>query len=309
MLFTRFKQTAEKYYNRPALNGILYNELLEIVEEGAYNPVADCGTARTIIDILIASKNGKPIIVPPLVKDNWEPAETQDGFGLYLYTSGTTGGTRRAVKLTDTMIVANADNSIALHNMTPYDIVYTVCSMRHTGGINAQTIAALLCGAHVVVEAFNPYKFFVRCSDLGATISHLTPRMIDALIGVKNQTKTRLSVITCGSDCVSRHHVEYITGMNIDFILNYGLTQGGPILINHRFTAASDLSIFDKSGVPLGTIAWCEILFIGANMYIKGPAVSGDEWLITGDCVYRHEDWYIYRGRLVDGTCKIIPKA
>ena len=309
MLFTRFKETAEKYYNRPALNGVLYYELLEIVEEGTYNPVADCGTARTIIDILIASRHGKPIVVPPLVKQNWAEAETEDGFGLYLYTSGTTGGVRRAVKLTDTMIVANAHNSIALHNMTPYDIVYTVCSMRHTGGINAQTIAALLCGAHVIVEAFNPYRFYERCSDIGATISHLTPRMIDALAGVKNKQTTRLEVVTCGSDCVYRRHVEHFIEQDIDFIINYGLTQAGPILINHRFTKGSDLSVFDKAGVPLGTIAWCEIMFIGANMWVKGDSVSSDTWLATDDGVYQAGEWYMYRGRLVDGTCQIIPKA
>ena len=85
MLFTRFKETAEKYYNRPALNGVLYYELLEIVEEGTYNPVADCGTARTIIDILIASRHGKPIVVPPLVKENWAEAEMKMDSGC-IYT-------------------------------------------------------------------------------------------------------------------------------------------------------------------------------------------------------------------------------
>jgi hypothetical protein len=309
MLFTRFKQTAEKYYNRPALNGMLYAELLELVESDDYVSVSDGNGVRVLIDILIASRHGASIVVPPLVQENYSVVEKDDGFGLYLYSSGTTGGTRVPFKLTDKMIVSNAMNSIACHNMTFSDIIYTVCSMHHTGGINAQSIAGLLCGAHVIVESFDPRIYFKRLSEVGATITHLVPRMIDSLLKIKNTYPLRLEVVMCGSDCVRRQHVEYFTNMGVDFISNYGLTQAGPVLINHKFTSDSDLSVFDKPDVLLGTLAWCETMFIGTTMYVKGDAISGDEWLNTGDCIYKNNEWYMYRGRSINGVCQKVAKA
>lgn len=299
MLFTRFKSIVEKYPLRPALNDLNYRELLELVEAPSGGGV--------LVDILRAARLNRPCVVLPLNQDGILPAtDLPDGFCLVLWSSGSSGGPRRPVVLTDRMLCSNADNAIGCNGITHQDVIYTVCSMRHTGGINAQSLPALLAGAHVVVEPFNAFAFFRRIGEIEATITHIVPRMMTALRGVDGVPTPTLRTVMCGSDCVQRWHVEFFTDRGCHFIINYGLTEAGPIIINHRFEPGDDLSIFN-SGVPLGTVAWCETVFTGRQLGLIGDSVV-DGSLLTGDCVYLHGDWYIYRGRL-SADCKIIPKA
>jgi hypothetical protein len=300
MLFTKFKAVAEKYVDRPALNGMSYGELLALVE-------GDSGGEGVLIDILRGSRTGRPVVAHPLNTDGIIPFEGDvDGFALVLWSSGSSGP-RKPIVITETMLVANALNAIECNGITHQDVVYTVCSMRHTGGINAQSLPALLAGAHVVVEPFNAFTFLRRVNELGATITHVVPRMIQILRGVERRSVPTLRTVMCGSDCVERSHIEYFNDLGCDFIINYGLTEAGPVIINHRFRPGDDLSIFD-SGIPLGTRAWCRTLMLGPQLFLLGDPVMGGS-LATGDGVYMRDEWYIYRGRIINGHCQIIPKA
>lgn len=299
MLFTRFKAVAEKYSGRPAINGMTYGELLELVEAPSGGGV--------LVDILRAARQNRPLVVLPLNETGISNGERfADEFCLVLWSSGSSG-VRKPIVLTDKMLCANADNAIQCNGITHEDVVYTVCSMRHTGGINAQSLPALLAGAHVIVEPFNAFTFFRRIVEIGATITHIVPRMMKALRGVSDVLTPTLRTVMCGSDCVERWHVEFFIERGCDYIINYGLTEAGPIIINHRFKPGDDTSIFER-GVPLGTVAWCELVFAGSQLGLIGDCVMGGS-VLTGDCVYKNGDWYIYRGRLVNGNCQIIAKA
>jgi acyl-CoA synthetase (AMP-forming)/AMP-acid ligase II len=298
MLFNKFKSIAQKYPTRLALNDLTYQQLLDLVESPSGGGI--------LADILRASRLNQPLIVLPLDQKNISLAEDlPDEFCLVLYSSGSSGTIRKPIILTDTMLCANADNAIECNMISHEDVVYTVCSLHHTGGINAQSIPALLVGAHVVTESFNAYNFFRRIAEIGATITHIVPRMMTALSKVKRVSTPTLHTVMCGSDCVEKWHVEFFIESGCDFIINYGLTEAGPIIINHRFQPGDDLSIFNY-GVPLGTRSWCRTVIIGPQLCLLGDSVINKS-LQTGDCVYMRGEWFIYSGRVTAG-CKIIPK-
>lgn len=300
----------KKYPTKLAINSHTYREVYDLVIDREYRAYCTSTGVDILLDILVAARENRPLIIPPKFGKVGMPminGEQSSEFGLFLYSSGSTTGERVAKYLPATMIMANAANSIKCHNMSELDRVLTVCTLSHTGGINAQTIAALTVGAQVVIEPFNAFNFHRLVNEHKITISHLVPVMIDALIKVDSQVEfTNLQTVMVGSDCVTRAQVEYLLDKDVDLIINYGMTEAGPIMINHRFQPGDDLSIFD-AGVPLGTKVWGESIIIGQELHLKSGAISSGGWLSTGDCVYRHGDWYIYTGRLSSGG-KIIPK-
>lgn len=298
MLFTTFKATAEKYPLRLALNDLSYAELLMMVE-------SDDDNGCVLTRILRAARRQQNIIVKPMNTNDIKQAKSRIGFYLVLWSSGSTG-IREPVYITEDMILANAKNSIECNAITPEDIVYTVCSMSHTGGINAQSLPALLAGAHVITEEFNAFTFFRRINELGATITHVVPRMLPVLMRMEHKATPTLKTVMCGSDCIDVKYVEFFNSLGCDFIINYGLTEAGPVIISHRFKPNDDLTIFDH-GVPLGTKTWANAVIIGPQLCLIGKSVI-DGSMVTDDCVYMRDDWFMYQGRVSAG-CKIIPKA
>jgi long-subunit acyl-CoA synthetase (AMP-forming) len=204
------------------------------------------------------------------------------------------------------MVYVNSKNVAESHRITPEDKVLTVCSLNHTAGINAQTMGALLHGAHIIIEPFNAFNFFRKCVEYGATISHLIPAHIDALIKVDSDIETPLRFVMAGSDCLYRHHIEYFTNKGISFLHTYGMTEAGPPVFYHEWNKDDDMSVFDI-GVLLGDKCYCDYKIEDGELFLKGDIISVDDWLQTGDCVTQHGNWIEYRGRKSHG-CKIIPK-
>ena len=279
-----------------------------MVVDRPYTSVCKATDWTVLLDILKASQINKPIVIlPKFHRDSITPSVPNGEFSITLYSSGSTGQ-RKPIVMSEQMIMSNAENAMASQRLTHLDRILTVCSLNHTGGISAQTLAGFLCGAHIVVGQFNAFSFFKTLHDYDITVTHLVPVMIDALTRVKFSTPPKsLRLVMAGSDCVYKHHVEFWINKNINFISNYGLTEAGPIIINHEFTADSDLSIFEQ-GVPLGTNAWCQTRIVDGVLWIKGRAVNGYEWFNTGDCISYIDNWFVYRGRQSAG-CQIVPKA
>jgi len=309
MLFNKFEDTVKKYPTKVALNNLTYTELLNKVTNTEYSPICYATDYTVIIDILVAARLNKPIVILP--KFNRDqiiiPTELPLGFNIILYSSGSTGS-RKEICLPESMIMANALAAINCQSITCNDVILTVCSLNHTGGINAQTIAGLLVGSTVVVEPFNPFGFIKIINTLKVTLTHLIPVMIDALIKINSSNSiNHLRLVVAGSDCVFKHHVEFWNNKGISFMSNYGMTEAGPIIINHQFNPGDSLSVFSQ-GVPLGTKTWCDIDISNGILKLKGNSViTGNNWLDTGDCVTKHDNWFIYKGRQSAG-CKIIPK-
>jgi acyl-CoA synthetase (AMP-forming)/AMP-acid ligase II len=308
MLFNAFCTAVKKYSDKLALNNISYRALYQMVVDRPYMPICSATDWTIILDILRAAYENKPIVIlPKFRREEIDLIEPQGEFSIILYSSGSTGK-RKQITMSEKMIMANAENAMACQRLTYLDRILTVCSLNHTGGISTQSLAGLLCGAHVIVEQFNPFSFFRTLHDYDITVTHLIPAMIDSLSKVKfNIPPKSLRLVMAGSDCVYIHHVEFWIQRDVNFIANYGLTEAGPIIINHEYHKDSDLSIFGQ-GVPLGTNEWCQTKIVDGVLWIKGRAVSTDDWFNTGDCVYCIDDWFVYQGRQSAG-CKILPKA
>lgn len=307
MLYNTVIENSKKYGPRPCINDISWRELPEIIRRRTYVPFTRSVGVNILLDILKAASVDRPIIVPPLAGDCLYK-DPGPSFSLTLYSSGSTGGFKKPITLSEGVIMANARNSIEAHGFTGRDRVLTVSSMNHTGGINAQTIPALIAGAHVVIEdKFEPHKFWDIIAGHDITVTHLVPRMIDTLIKIGGRGNSPLRLVTCGSDCVKGEHVAWWLDNGVPFMINYGMTEAGPITVNHCFNPGDDLLIFDL-GVPLGTRRWCDSRVVDGELHLQGDSVTGDDWLFTDDCVEEWGEWLIYRGRKSAG-CKIIPKS
>lgn len=309
MVFNTFLSTVKKYPDKLAVNNLTYQELYNLVIARPYSKVCYETDWTILLDILKAAFVDKPIIILP--KFHREavdiPTVVPDEFGIMLFSSGSTG-TRKQIFMPDSMILSNASNAIECQRLTDRDKILTVCSLNHTGGISAQTLPGLLCGAHIIVEPFNAFNLLRIIQEQEITVTHLIPVMIDALIKVNSDVKVpKLRLVVAGSDCVYQQHVEFWLDRNVPFIINYGLSEAGPIIINHEFVPGDDLSIFEL-GVLLGTSTWCDTKIVDNELLLKGSCVYTNDWFLTGDCVDLVNGWFIYRGRRSAG-CKILPKA
>lgn len=307
MLFTKFLDTAKKYQAKLAINNLTYNDVVNLVNSREYRSVCYSTDYTVILDILKAASVNKPIVILPKFKrDEVVIPDLLDHFGIYLFSSGSTGK-RKPIFLSEEMILSNASNAIECQTIDEYDNILTVCSLNHTGGLNAQTIPGLLVGAHVIVEEFNAFNFFKKLQQHQITLTHLIPLHIDALVKVKNKTKLdHLRLVVAGSDCVYPAHIKFWLELDTEFMINYGMTEAGPIILNHTFNKNSDLSVYNY-GVVLGNTAWCEYKIIDGELFLKGKSINTNDWLATGDCVQQQDDWLLYQGRKSAG-CKIIPK-
>lgn len=302
-----FKDVAEKFKDKPALNDISYGQLLDMIEHYKFCREVQGSGDEIALEILSAAANNCSLSIPPLDRKDYVPVEDYiDRFGIYLYTSGSTTNIRRPIFLSEKFLLANFEQSVKIQSLNNNDIIYNVSSMNHTGGINIQVLPALLTGATVYIEHFDPRNFFKRLTETRATLTHLTPRMLDSLVNNIKPMPCHLRLLAAGSDCVKKQHVEYWLDNGIDFVVNYGLTEAGPWIINHRFTDHSELEIFDQ-GVPLGSTVCCDHQLIEQQLYLKGSNVSHDDWLPTGDCVEYRNGFYFYNGRISAG-CQIINK-
>jgi len=258
---------------------------------------------KVLIDILVAAKHNKPIVIPPKDNLDWNmPPQLSEEFGMYVYSSGSTGY-RKSIFIPESMLLANADVAINVQDITSDDIIYNTCSMNHTGGLNAQVIPGLLRGCSIIIEEFDAFKFNNRIKETGATITHVVPKMLQAL---RKVNRHNLKLIAAGSDCMYRQYVEKYLRAGVPFMINYGMSEAGPIIINHIFKSLDELLVFDN-GIPLGDLVHCEYKIIDRELYLKGNNVNTNDWLSTGDCVTQIGNWIYYNGRKSAG-CSIVKK-
>jgi acyl-CoA synthetase (AMP-forming)/AMP-acid ligase II len=308
-VFNSFSEVAEKNPDKLALNDWTYSQVMKKIEAAEYSLISQSEDENILIDIFKASKIKKPLIIPPkFQKNNIEIKDVStDRFNLYLFSSGTSTNVRKSIELPETMLEKNAEVAQSSQSITANDNILTVCSLNHTGGINAQTLPGLLIGARVVIKKFNAFTFFKELNTYDISLTHLIPVMNTALFNVKNKLIPKsLRLVVSGSDCVSREHVSLWLDKNVNFMINYGLTEAGPVVINHEFKKNDGLEIFDI-GVPLGTDCWCDYYIDNNELFLNGELVCTESWLATGDCVSIHDNWFVYHGRKSAG-CKILTK-
>jgi acyl-CoA synthetase (AMP-forming)/AMP-acid ligase II len=309
LLFKSLVNMAEKSPNKLALNNWSYADLIDKIDQAEYSLVSQSEDENILIDIFKASKLNKPLIVPPkFQKDNINIENLDNNqFDLYLFSSGTSSSIRKSIRLPESMILENARIAQVCQRITSDDNILTVCSLNHTGGLNAQTLPGLLVGARVIIKKFNAFTFLKDLNNNNISLTHLIPIMNTALSTTKNKIiPNNLRLVVSGSDCVSKLHAKFWLDKNINFMINYGMTEAGPMIINHEFQSTDDLDIFSV-GVPLGTKCWCDYTIENNELFLAGKLISTPSQLSTGDCVSIHNSWFIYHGRKSAG-CKILPK-
>ena len=215
--------------------------------------------------------------------------------GTELSTSGTTG---RPKKIFQDPYKIKHSNIIArkVQNITKNSRILTVCSLKHAGGLLAQTLPAYEVGASVTIEPYNPYRWVMEIEKY--THSHLTPRMAEAIIKTKSFRKLDLSGITimCGSDPVHEYEINCFTEQGATFITNWGMTEIGPVAINKTFQPGDVAENYLEYTV-LGDTFHCDYKIVDNELHVKGAICVYPEWFATGDLVVEEAGTLYYVGR------------
>ena len=215
--------------------------------------------------------------------------------GTELSTSGTTG---RPKKIFQDPYKIKHSNFIArkVQNITKNSRILTVCSLKHAGGLLAQTLPAYEIGASVTIEPYNAFRWVMEIEKY--THSHLTPRMAEAIIKTKSFRKLDLSGITimCGSDPVHEYEINCFLEQGATFIANWGMTEIGPVAINKTFQPG-DVAENYKEYTILGDTFHCDYKIRDNELHVKGAICVYPEWFATGDLVHEEAGTLYYIGR------------
>ena len=215
--------------------------------------------------------------------------------GTTIYTSGTTGPSKPIHQPVEKI---RASNKIArdVQMITKDSKVYTVCSMDHAGGLLAQTLPAIEVKAQVHIETFNPFGWVKKIKEF--THSHLTPGMAEAITKTKSWKDIDLTgkIIACGSDRVPASTINQFVNKGCTFIVNWGMTECGPIAINKTFVPDMEVDI---SETLMGNMKYCDTLISDGELFIKGDITifDGPDWWATGDMVKEEDDHFYFLGR------------
>jgi fatty-acyl-CoA synthase len=151
---------------------------------------------------------------------------------LIVYTSGTTGTPKGAV-LTQAALLWNGFNSIHAHDLRQSDHVLTVLPMFHVGGLNNQTLPALLAGASVTLHRrFDPGLWLADVARRRPTLSLLVPATMAALVSHPDWEKTDLAslrMINSGSMVVPDSLIRAFHARGVPVGQIYGCTETAPI--------------------------------------------------------------------------------
>lgn len=227
------------------------------------------------------------------------------------YTSGTTGRPKGAI-LTQAALLANATNAQALFEITPDDRVLTMLPMFHVGGLNIQTLPALLAGAEIILhQKFDAESFFDALVQHRPTLTLLVPAVMAALVAHPRWAKADLSSLRAagaGSSIVPPALIEAFQARGVPIQQVYGSTETAPIVIaqSREEALAWPGSIGRPAALCAARIgAMGEIQVKGPNImqgYLDNPQATAesfsDGWFRTGDIGRVDEDgrfWFTDR--------------
>jgi len=195
---------------------------------------------------------------------------------LLVYTSGTTGRAKGAV-LTQNALAWNAVNSQHMHDMTANDRILTFLPMFHVGGLNIQTVPALLLGAEIVLmRRFDPGEALAAIATIRPTLSLVVPAVMAALIGHPAWPTADLSslrMLGAGSSIVPVRLIRAFHARGVPVAQVYGATETGPIAIYQKRDDA--LANEGSTGQPA---LHCEAKLDGGEILIRGPNVATGYW-------------------------------
>jgi fatty-acyl-CoA synthase len=211
---------------------------------------------------------------------------------LIMYTSGTTGKPKGAV-LAQSALLWNGYNGIHAHDLRQSDLVLSTLPMFHVGGLNNQTLPALLAGARVTLhKRFEPGRWLASVRSDEPTISLLVPAAMQAVIGHPDWAGTPLDslrLLNTGSMVVpeSLIHAFHARGVPVGQI--YGSTETSPIaIVLLREDTRRKVGSTGKAALH------CEVRLLDGEILVRGPNVMRRYWRdqAATDAVLDPEGWF-----------------
>ena len=235
------------------------------------------------------------------------PPGTDDDELLIVYTSGTTGRPKGAV-LAQSALLWNGYNGIHCHDLRQSDHVLSTLPMFHVGGLNNQTLPALLAGATVTLhKRFEPGRWLAAVRAERPTITLLVPAAMQAVISHPDWPRTPLGslrLLNTGSMVVPESLIRAFHARGVPVGQIYGSTETAPIAIVLLREDA-----MRKPGAAGKPAAHCEIRLLDGEILVRGPNVMrrywGDDastravldaegWFRTGDLARVDDDGYYW---------------
>jgi fatty-acyl-CoA synthase len=195
---------------------------------------------------------------------------------LIVYTSGTTGKPKGAM-LAQSALLWNAYNSIHAHDMRQSDHVLTCLPMFHVGGLNNQTLPALVSGASVTLhKRFEPGAWLSDVASRRPTLSLLVPATMAAVIQHPAWQDTDLSslrLLMTGSMVVPDSLIRAFHARGVPVGQIYGATETAPIA-----TVLLREDATRKVGSAGKPAPHCEVKLIDGELWLRGPALMRGYW-------------------------------
>jgi fatty-acyl-CoA synthase len=226
---------------------------------------------------------------------------------LIVYTSGTTGKPKGAV-LTQEALLWNGFNSIHAHDLSQSDHVLTALPLFHVGGLNNQTLPALLAGATVTLHRrFDPGKWLADVAKRRPTVSLLVPATLQAVISHPAWAATDLSslkMLNAGSMVIPDSMIRAFHERGIPVGQIYGCTETAPIAV--VLLKEDAIRKLGSTGKPA---PHCEVKLVDGEIWVRGPNVmrcywndpagtaaslTPDGWFKTGDLARIDEEGYYW---------------
>jgi len=226
---------------------------------------------------------------------------------LIVYTSGTTGMPKGAV-LTQASLLWNGYNSIHAHDLRQADHVLSTLPMFHVGGLNNQTVPALLAGATVTLhKRFEPGAWLGDVHSRKPTLSLLVPATMAAVIAHQSWAGSALGslrLVNTGSMVVPESLIRAFHARGVPVGQIYGSTETAPIaLVLLREDAMRKVGSTGKAAQH------CEIQLVDGEIWVRGPNVmrrywndpaataqvlDRDGWFHTGDLARVDDEGYFW---------------
>jgi fatty-acyl-CoA synthase len=219
-------------------------------------------------------------------------AGTDDDELLIMYTSGTTGTPKGAV-LTQAALLCNGYNSIHAHDLGQTDHVLSALPMFHVGGLNNQTVPALLAGATVTLHRrFEPGAWLADVHARKPTLSLLVPATMQAVIDHRAWTGCDLGslrLLNTGSMVVPESLIRAFHARGVAVGQIYGSTETAPIAIVLRRDDA-----MRKVGSTGKAAMHCEVKLVDGEICVRGANVMRRYWNDPGASaqVLDREGWF-----------------
>jgi fatty-acyl-CoA synthase len=228
---------------------------------------------------------------------------------LIVYTSGTTGKPKGAV-LTQSALLWNGLNSIHAHDLSQSDHVLSALPMFHVGGLNNQTLPALLAGASVTLHRrFEPGAWLADVALRRPSISLLVPAAMAAVLAHPAWPQTDLAslkLVNTGSMVVPDSLIRAFHARGVPVGQIYGATETAPIA-----TVLLREDAMRKPGSAGKPAPHCEVKLVEGEIWVRGPALmrgywpdyaglTADGWFRTGDLARVDEEgfyWIVGRSK------------